>query len=102
MDMVLTWKLRKDLNAVIQIIDSLDYDNEKLIKWFGHENYKELLIAANDDVESAGDWIKGCLKDSIHNLMWVLQHIANETQDNKLVQRRLNAIGFTAKKISGK
>ena len=99
MDIVLTWNLRKDLNTIIQIIESLDYDNEKLTEWFGYENYKELLVEANGDIESAGDWIKGCLQGSIENLICVLQHIANETQDKELVQRRLEAIGFTAYRI---
>ena len=96
MDIVLTWKLRKDLDTIIQIIESLDNDNAKLIEWFGQENYKELLSESNGDIESAGDWIKDCLQSSIWNLSAVLQQIANETQDNELVQKRLNAVGFMA------
>ena len=96
MDIVLTWKLKKDLDTIIQIIKSLDNDNEKLIEWFGQENYKELLSESNGDVESAGDWVKGCFQSSIRNLSAVLQQISNETQDNELVQKRLNAVGFVA------
>ena len=99
MNIVLTWTLRKDLDTITQIVGSLDYDNEKLIEWFGYENYKELLVEANGDIESAGDWIKGCLQSSIRNLTCVLQQVANETQDKELVQRRLKAIGFTAGRI---
>ena len=98
MDIVLTWKLKKDLDTIIQIIESLDNGNEKLIEWFGQENYKELLSESNGDVESAGDWVKGCLQSSIRNLSAVLQQISNETQDNELVQKRLNAVGFVANK----
>ncbi|PWL73820.1 hypothetical protein DBY21_10165 [Candidatus Gastranaerophilales bacterium] len=72
----------------------IDKKENAFIEYFGVENYNKLLEYNGNDVEGANDWIKGVLKDNIGNTLAMLHCIAEETKENDIVQKRLNAVGI--------
>lgn len=90
--LVFQWNARKNFNVMKDIINKASGESfNVLADWFGR--YDELLKTGGD-IESANEWVKETFNHSIEHLESLLQAIANETQDNTLVQKRLEAIGF--------
>lgn len=87
---VLTWNLKKDIDAAKSLIKQ--NKKEVLKNWYGKENYESLLQEGS--CEAAENWINDSFIDSMDDIIKLLQTITDETQNNPLVQRRLKAVGF--------
>lgn len=92
--LVLTWDLRKDIEAAKLLIDG--NIKEVLLDWCGMENYERLVEQSPNDKDLPYTWVKDTYTDSLDNIVIILQQITNEIESGEieLVKRRLKAVGF--------
>lgn len=89
--LILSWNIKKMLNAFEAMIDG---DDDALIKWFGYDQWNLLIEEADGNTDEAMEWVKNTCKSKVKATYQLLQAIYRETEDNLIVQKRLKAIGL--------
>ena len=92
MKYMLSWDIKEMFNALNDVLEGKE---NALIEWFGREHWDRLVEEAKGDIDVAVSWAKHVLKNDVKATYQLLETIYKETKDNEIVQKRLEAVGFT-------